>query len=65
MLHEHCKREFLPESCAKGVEKWGYLPSGERILTMSTTDLNTAEFADYMHQVFAFGGELGVVFGEI
>ena len=62
VLHEHCKREFLPETCAKGVEKWGYLPSGERILIMSTTDLNTAEFADYMHQVFAFGGELGVVF---
>ena len=46
--HEHFKRECLPETCAKGVDKWRVLPSGERVLVMSTTDLNTEEFSTYM-----------------
>lgn len=63
--HEHCKRSFLPEKCAKGIEKWSELPiTGEPILNMSTTDLNTKEFADYCTQLEVFAIELGVKLTE-
>lgn len=59
--HEHMKRENLPDTCEKGVEKWRYLPSGERILQMSTTDLNTAEFSEYLTRLAAMAAnDLGV-----
>lgn len=59
-IHEHLKRELLPEVTVKGVEKWMILPTGERVLRMSTGDLNTAEFSDYFIKVEAFAAELGV-----
>lgn len=61
-LHEYCKRVYLPEICDKGVYKWVVLPTGDRVLRMSTGDLNTREFADYLTQVEAFGASLGVMF---
>lgn len=60
--HEQMKRDFLPEMCEKGVEKWKYLPEGSRVLNMSTTDLNTKEFYDYRLQVEADGAGMGVMF---
>ena len=63
-LHEHCKREYLPEDCYNGMEKWKFLPNGDRFLRMSTTDLNTSEFANYLTQVEAWGSELGVMFSS-
>lgn len=59
--HEQMKREFLPEVNSKGQPKWEILPNGERQLIMSTTQLNTAEFSDYMIQLSAYAStELGV-----
>jgi hypothetical protein len=58
--HEHLKRELLPETCAKGVDKWAWLPSGERVLAMSTTDLNVREFTEYLERLAAYAAtELG------
>lgn len=57
----HFKREHLPEVNAKGQQKWVLLPSGERELAMSTTDLNVAEMADYLNEIAAAAAtELGV-----
>ena len=59
--HEHFKREFLPERNARGDEKWMQLPNGDRLCTMSTTRLNTAEMSIYMEQLTAFAAtDLGV-----
>lgn len=57
------KLMFLPETCAKGVEKWFYPPDGQdRQLTMSTSDLNETEMAQYLRQVEEFAvHELGVM----
>ena len=64
-LHEYCKRQYLPHECAKAVQKWTFLPeSEERVLRMSTTDLNTSEFADYLTQVEAWGSWLGAMFSS-
>lgn len=67
--HEHFKREFLPDevgptkSCRKGYRKWSHLPSGERVLVGSTTQLTTFGMAEYMTQLMACGaGTLGVRF---
>lgn len=59
--NEHCKRELLPESCAKGVPKWDYLPTGDRVLKMSTPDLDVAEMTDYLDKLAAMAAvDLGV-----
>lgn len=65
--HEHFKRTFLPEMCAKGVAKWTFLPDGATlILRMSTTDLNITEFAAYWTECQAHAAtELGVQFRAI
>jgi len=73
VLHEHMKREFLPETFDTELPrlvkdpdtwtKWEYLPDGERILVGSTTKLTTYGFSQYMEQVYAFGASLGVMFG--
>lgn len=56
------KRMFLPETCAKGIDKWFMLPDGERELVMSTSHLNEAEMNVYLHEVEAFAAtELGVM----
>lgn len=72
VLHEHFKREYLPEDddpeladLVKHPEtyhKWGYTPNGHRVLTGSTTDLTVKGFALHMMQVEAFGASLGVMF---
>ena len=58
--NEHFKRECLPETCSKGVDKWRVLPIGERVLVMSTTDLNVDEMSVYMT---AFSAMAAVEFG--
>lgn len=45
---------FLPETCAKGIDKWFYAPNGERTLTMSTSDLNVDEMRLYLDESSAF-----------
>lgn len=59
--HILMKTIFLPETCAKGINKWKYLPTGDRELTMSTGDLNEDEHDLYMHEVNSYAStELGV-----
>ena len=59
--NEHAKREFLPEECASGKQKWRVLPTGERVLAMSTSDLNVEEMSTYLDKLQAFAtAELGV-----
>lgn len=61
--HEWLKRRFLPEMCAAGIPKWQHWPDGERTLAMGTSDLNSAEMAEYVERVQAFAvTELGVVY---
>lgn len=65
--HEHLKRMYLPEEfdpelTKDGYQKWDYTPSGERVLIGSTTQLTKRGFAEYLQQVEAFGGSLGVLF---
>ena len=61
--HEQLKRDYLPDETALGVKKWTYLPDGTRELAMSTSDLNSAEMADYLHRIQAYAAtELGVSF---
>lgn len=56
------KMMFLPETCAKGIDKWFHAPNGERTLEMSTTDLNVDEMRLYLDQISAFvTSELGVM----
>jgi hypothetical protein len=54
---------FLPETCAKGVDKWFYPPGDkDRQLVMSTSDLNESEMNLYLHEVEAFAtNDLGVM----
>jgi len=51
--NEHMKRELLPDVNAKGQDKWRILPTGERALAMSTTDLNVEEMSAYMEALAA------------
>jgi hypothetical protein len=67
--HEQLKREYLPDEvgptkrCRKGYVKWAVMPSGDRALIGSTTQLTTFGMSEYMDQVMAYGaGELGVRF---
>lgn len=60
--HEHFKRKYLPEVNAKGAQKWRYLPTGERMLAMGTSDLNRSEMQVYLEQIEAEAvTELGVL----
>lgn len=66
-LHHYFKVQFLPEEyneeeCLKNYQKWSYDPAGERVLIGSTTQLTVKGFSIFLEQVFAFGGNLGVVF---
>jgi len=59
--NEQFKEEFLPDVCARGIDKWQYLPKGDRRLMMSTSDLNKAEMTLYLQQIAAYAAtELGV-----
>lgn len=67
--HEQLKREYLPDEegptkrCRKGYRKWDVMPSGERVLVGSTTQLTTFGMSEYMDQVMAYGAiDLGVRF---
>jgi len=60
LWHEIIKRLNLPETCAKGIDKWGELPNGDRVLVMSTTDLDVSEMTDYLDKLAATAGEYGV-----
>ena len=71
--HRHLKQEFLPDetkvpNIAELVtkpdiyRKWDFLPSNERVLVGSTTDLTKKGFSEYMEQIFAFAISGGVVF---
>lgn len=52
---------FLPETCAKGVDKWLYATNGERTLMMSTSDLNVDEMKHYLDQITEYvAADLGV-----
>ena len=70
--HEHFKGEFLPEDddpeldelVKDGYRKWTILPTGDRALTGSTTQLTRKGMARYLQQVAAFGAQMGVLFGE-
>ena len=64
-IHEHLKREHLPQRCASGVEKWAHHADGTRSLRMSTSDLDDDEFSDYLLAIQGHAAsEWGVVFNE-
>lgn len=59
--NEHCKAQLLPEETAAGKSKWLHMPSGERRLMLSTSDLNVAEMSEYLDKLSAYAStELGV-----
>jgi hypothetical protein len=65
--HEQFKREYLPDEpsedlCKSHYRKWDYLPTGDRVLVASTTQLTVKGFALYIQSVEAFGASLGVQF---
>jgi hypothetical protein len=67
--HEFAKRQFLPDDfdpdlCLEGYRKWDIDPAGERVLVGSTTQLTVKGMAQYLEQIFALGGSLGVEFHE-
>lgn len=67
--HEFAKRNFLPdefdpELCLEGYRKWGFDPAGERVLIGSTTQLTVKGMSQYLEQLYALGGSLGVEFHE-
>jgi hypothetical protein len=67
--HEFCKKEFLPEEfdpelCLEGYRKWDIDPMGDRVLVGSTTQLTVRGMAQYITQIHALGGSLGVEFQE-
>lgn len=68
--HAHMKGLYLPdeydaELCAsEDYVKWEFDQSGDPVLVGSTTDLTTRGFGIYLEQVFAFGGNMGVMFHD-
>lgn len=58
--HQVLKVLHLPEVCAKGIVKWKYEPD-QRVLQMSTGDLNEEEFEVYLHTIGSYATQdLGV-----
>lgn len=68
--HEYFKEQFLPEEfdqelCkSEQYRKWDESPGGRRLLVGSSTDLTIKGFAQYLDQIHAFGGSMGVEFHE-
>lgn len=67
--HEYFKREYLPEQFIEGITKegyakWDYMPTGERVLIGSTTQLTTGGFSEYLEKIYADGANLGVRFSQ-
>ena len=70
--HEYFKSSFLPVNGdpelnrkVKNPEtyrKWASDISRNRLMVASTTDLTTFGFSEYLEQIYAFGGEHGVLF---
>lgn len=66
--HQHMKEMYLPdaydpEMCAsEDYVKWEFDQSGAPVLVGSTTDLTTRGFGIYLEQVYAFGGNMGVMY---
>lgn len=63
--HHHLKILYLPEEFDEeitkiGYRKWDYLPTEERVLVGSTTQLTIKGFSIYLEQILAFGANLGV-----
>lgn len=59
--NQHCKEQLLPDETAAGKQKWMHLPSGERRLMLSTSDLNIEEMTAYLDQLAAYAAtDLGV-----
>lgn len=69
--HEYFKAEFLPEEfdpdlCkTEHYRKWDFDPAGRRVLVGSTTMLTIKGMAQYITQIHAFGGSMGVEFHEV
>lgn len=68
--HHHLKGLYLPdhydaELCAaEDYVKWEFDQSGDAVLVGSTTDLTTKGMANYLEQVYAYGGNMGVMFHD-
>lgn len=67
--HEYLKRTYLPEKYENGLtkenyRKWDIDPAGNRVLVGSTTQLTKKGMSEYLTQVEAHGGSLGVLFTE-
>lgn len=61
--HDWLKQKCLPDTCARGVEKWQYHADGTRSLLMSTSDLDYDEFDTYLLEIQAHCAiEYGVAF---
>jgi len=68
--HEYFKEKFLPEIAdpkftKEGYKKYEETPDGRRVLVGSTSKLTKWGFSNYMEQIYAYGGELGVKFTEV
>ena len=64
--NEYLKMKFLPETCAKGIDKWLVLPGGDRVLRMSTSDLDVSEMTLYLEECTAhLASEYGVRFLDL
>lgn len=69
VLHEFCKRQFLPndfdpELCTDSYRKWDEDPHGNPVMVGSTTKLTVKGYSIYLEQVHSFGASLGVQFHE-
>lgn len=68
--HEYFKALFLPDAYTpdlcktEAYRKWDYDPGGDPVLVGSSTDLTIKGFAQYLEQIHAFGGQMGVEFHE-
>lgn len=73
MWHVYCKQQYLPDENlepyifehVKDVEsyqKYEFTPDGQRYCIASTTQLTKHGFSEYLTQVLALGGNLGVLF---
>lgn len=67
--HEFFKEQYLPDHASEemtkeGYRKYDYLPTGDRVLIGSTTQLTVKGFSEYLEQVIAYGAGLGVMFSE-
>ena len=65
--HDELKRMFLPEYAdpeltLPGYQKWADMPGGSLKMVGSTKLLTKLGMESYLHECYAYGGELGVRF---